>query len=264
MKIARDQYALTEVAREFVGNQWGHEDTLLGCLQQGQLIANIIYPIDSSTVRQVPKQYWVDFPLAKFDVMNESNVRINIPLSYSIQSDCLAEEERPALRSIANAAVEHDATLIAKNVQSAVLTELGIKDFNGFDDWLNLVRVFHELSNEFEEDDDEYPVFVLHDQWEGFRQGFAPSSDNTLQTAKQGAPRNPNWEFLFAYILIHIADKQGKTISELAGCKNPTELATDMLKWAKDVGLVTRVLELPSEDAVVKRLGSMKKGKYKQ
>jgi len=263
MKISRERYDLTEIAREFVANDWGHADTLLGCLREGQIIASINYPFGEEAVRSIPSQYWVDFPLTEFDVLSERKVRKDDPLEFCVKSECLFDEEFSDLKTIAKAAVEHNTSLIPEEIHSAVLAELEIEDFDGFEDWFNLVRIFHQLANELEADDKDYAVFVLHEHWENFSQGYEPSTDKNTKPGKAGKLPNAYWELLFAKILIRIVENQEKSLTKLTGADTISALAQQTLKWAALNVDVVQGTALLKPDRVAKRLSAIEKGKFK-
>jgi hypothetical protein len=254
---------LTEVVREFVKEEWGHEDTLLSCLQEGLLVASINYPKGENNSRRVPPEYWRTYSLPEFDILNADPANSDDPIEFFIYAECIVDEEYELFKTIAKAAIGNDTSLIADKLQETVLDTLDIETFDDFDDWFGLVCIFQELTSNLKLDEDKYSVFVLDDDWQHFVLQHAPTGKAKASKSRSGAPRKPAWEFLFAGLVIRIMKQEEKSLNELTGADSMSALAIQLLKWAENTLEPVEIRDLPGTDALARRLASLNKNAYR-
>lgn len=243
---------LTELAKYFAEMKWGGEGILLSCLREGKLIASINYPSNWPSLRKIPKGFWEEIERKDFDVLE----RPSRPSRKSEQSDeyCLSgehffDDEFEYIKAIAHAAVENDISKIPGDLKVIVLDQLELPTFDGFTDWLNLVRIFHEMAQSLKNDSSEdFPVFVLEDDLKTFISRHAPTQGSGKKGRDLVSKRNPYWPELYGQLFSLIIERQQKSFFELTGMDTWGEVSGEVYRRIEGDIEIKPNTKLPQEE----------------
>lgn len=263
MIIELERTPLTELAEHFSKMGWGSEGVLLGCLREGKLVASINYPTDWPSLREVPKEVWQEMGQEDFDVWQRSSRfgrTDDRGSEYNISGKHFFDDEFEKIRTIARAAVEHDVTLIPENVMANVLDQLSLSCLDDFTDWLNLVRVFHEMAQSLEADrTEDFPVFVTQENLSSFTSRHVPVQKESKKGGSSGAPRIPYWPELYGQLIIMIVEQQQTNLLGLTGNETWGDLSGKLMKWAEANIVLKPNTKLPEQDSLERHIKKFQK-----
>jgi hypothetical protein len=211
MRVRKDKYYLSEIIREFRDEKAGNLDTLLGVLQEGKLIACIVFPPYDERNVEIPAEVWKEFSLDEFGVPKRHRTD-DEPREFTIEPDFAIKREKIKLSSVALAAVRSSANGLDEDYRRLLEAEgflkAGSANAMQVSDWEKIVQRFAQWRDKLavaeHKRDSARPVYVSHERWEEFCATSGIGYEAVPVKRKSGAPRKPHWEAIWEEAFVRL------------------------------------------------------------